>query len=203
MKSIIIYFLSLLTCCSSFAQVNKYGYPINSETKKITYEKTVSVEADKHNLFKYALQFIADQNFDRQLSLKTKVRRTYSNPIPVPKPIKYQDEEQGKIFGNGFIDFEYRGNNRFVITFSYKFYVQDKQYRYLFTDFIVKEYVYEGKSISGGPMGESNVNGGARIKTFTLEDFSEKNKYGKSDDEFSASMESIFNKIKVAMTGNL
>ena len=198
MKSIIIYFLSLLICLSSFAQVNKYGYPINSDTKKITYEKTVSVEADKHNLFKYSLQFIADQNFDRQLSVKTKVRRTYANPIPVPKPITYQDEEQGKIFGNGFIDFEYRDNNRFVITFTYKIYVQNKQYKYVITDFVVKEYVFEGKSNKGG-----DVNSGARIISTPLEEFVEKNKYKNSDQTFTNGMNAIFEKIKTAMSGNL
>lgn len=198
MKSLFILFAISLSLGTSIAQVNKYGYPINSETKKITYEKTVPVEVDKHNLFKYALQFIADQNFDRQLSVKTKVRRTYANPIPVPKPITYQDEEQGKIFGNGFIDFEYRDNNRFVITFSYKIYVHDKQYKYVFTDFAVKEYVFEGKSNKGG-----DVNSGARIISTPLEEFTEKNKYNKSDDVFTKGMESIFNKIKVAMTGNL
>jgi len=198
MKSILFYFLSFLTCFSSFAQDNKYGYPINAETKKITYEKTVLVEADKHNLFKYALQFIADQNFDRQLSLKTKVRRTYANPIPVPKPISYQDEEQGKIFGNGFIEFEYRDNSRFVITFSYKICLQDKQYKYVFTDFAVKEFVFEGKSNKGG-----DVNSGARIISTPLEEFTEKNKYNKSDDVFKKGMESIFTKIKIAMIGNL
>lgn len=198
MKSIFILLIISLSFGSSKAQINKYGYPISAETKKVIYEKTVSVEANKHNLFKYALQFIADQNFDRQLSVKTKVRRTYANPIPVPKPITYQDEEQGKIFGNGFIDFEYRDNNRFVITFSYKIYVQDKQYKYVFTDFAVKEYVFEGKSNKGG-----DVNSGARIISTPLEEFTEKNKYNKSDDVFTKGMESIFNKIKVAMTGNL
>ncbi len=123
------------------AQENAYNYPIDSITGKITFEKKKSADYSQPELFEFELQFVAVQNFDKQVEIKTKNKKAYYNTVVVPKAITYQDKQQGKIFGNGFFDFEYRGKERFVITFSYKIYVKDKEYRYVFTDFVVKEFV--------------------------------------------------------------
>lgn len=203
MKKVLL-LLTLATSYHAYAQ-NEYEYPVDPETKKITYEKSISVSDNKHILYKDAQQFIASQNFDKELVIKTKARKLYWSGNVVERPVTYQDEETGKLFGNGYIPFSYRGNDRFVITFSYKLYVKDNQYRYIFTDFIVKEFVDGGKSVGKSHMtgSTSSKNSSARILSFPLEEFIERNKYEKSEHLFSDQIGNLKHQLKLAMTGKL
>ncbi len=198
-------FALVLNCSNSYAQ-DKDDYPIDQKTNKITYQGEGKVNSPKNILFKNALQFIAAENYEREISSKTKIRKAYLNIQPVPKSISYQDAELGKVFGKGFYEFEYRGKDRFVMSFNYKIYVQDSSYKYVFTDFVVQEYVTAGKSYGKSYMTGSTAsfNSDARILSFPLEEFIDRRRYEQSSsDIFLDDIHNTIRQLKTAMKGNL
>ncbi|WP_118951259.1 hypothetical protein [Taibaiella helva] len=204
MKTLKLLIALLCGAVIASAQDNEYNYPVDKETGKITYEKTKTVAGTQHNLFKYGLQFVASQNFNREVATKTKMRKVFYTTIVITTPITYQDEEQGKIFGNGFFDFEYRGKQRFVVTFSYKIYVKDQEYRYVFTDFVVKEFVGAGEPIAKRHINSATApNSSARILSFPLEEFIERSKYADSDQIFKDNIKQLKTQLAKAMAGDL
>jgi hypothetical protein len=108
----------------------------------------------------------------------------------VTKAITYSNSDEGKVFGNGLLYFQYRGHNFFFITFSYRIYVKSNQYRYVFTDFNVKE-VYEV------------VRGKSKINSFPLEEFINRKRYWKSDKTFTEGIKNLRHQLKLAMLGQL
>ena len=124
-------------------------YPIDQRTNKICFTDTVSVGATKEQLFKRVEQFVVSQNFDRVENIRCKDKSHVALKI-VYQPISYSDFEEGKYLGNGFVNFEYRGNERFVLIFKFKVAVKDNLYKYEITDFKVWEFVTAPKNTSKG-----------------------------------------------------
>ncbi len=79
-----------------------------------------------------------------------------------------------------------------------------KKYRYVFTDFVVKEFVDAGKSIGKGHINStSNHNSDARILSFPLEEFMHKSKYADSDPTFNNNIKELKSQLAKAMKGEL
>lgn len=137
--------LLLLYSLNALGQnTNEYGYPLNGSSK-VEYRKSIPVSnAPKDLLYRRALKFITLQEFDRNTEVKTKIRGYYTGII-VDRPIVYQDSDEGKIYGNGWFPFEYRGKGYFVVVYDYKITVDDNIYSYVLSNFLVKEYIHLGK----------------------------------------------------------
>jgi hypothetical protein len=202
MKQILI--TLLIFCCLAVNAQTKYEYPIDKETKKITYTYKASVPGSKHLLFKYAQQFVAVSAFDKELTSKTKHRNTYYHTKAIEKPITYLDDEQGKLFGNGYIDYHYRDKDRFVMTFAFRIYVKDNEYSFVLTDFLVKEFVDAGKEF-GSNYKKQSSSSDARVQSFPLEQFKERSKYNfeMSEKEIADNLQKVKNMLHTAMLGKL
>lgn len=194
MKIIIYIVVGLLLFHTSYAQ----DYPIDNRTKKITFTDTVKVKKSKEILFKRVEQFVISQNFDRVENIRCKDKSHVTLQL-VDLPITYKDFEDGKYIGNGFVNFEYRGKERFVLLFKYQIAVKDNYYKYQFTDFQVLEFVTaptnKGKSKSMGTGGGGFAFGSSSgkvefsandVRKWDLEEFSEKGAFDRSgsDDVF-------------------
>ena len=104
MYPILLNFVTIVAFGQPYKVPDKNNYPIDQTSSLINYFNTVSSPFTKSKLYKYIHQFLALQNFDRVTEVKTKVVGYYSGQV-IDKAILYQDEEEEKIFGNGFVDF--------------------------------------------------------------------------------------------------
>ena len=183
--------LTLLISQLSFAQ-NDYNYPISKETGKITYEKALQASGKKELLFKRVKQFLALQDYGRVVMMTTHSGKQLNSSI-IKQPITYEDVEEGKIFGNGFLPFQYRGHDYFFIFFKYKIYVNDNEYRYAFTDFVVYEVMDPG--FGSDRRTES--------KNFPLEEFVDRRVYDRSHPIFVQRIKDLKHQLRLAIDGNL
>lgn len=108
----------------------------------------------------------------------------------ITKPISYSNAEEGKLFGNGFLNFQYRGHDFFFVTFSYRLYVQENKYKYVFTDFVVKE-IYQ------------MIRKESKINSWPVEEFCQRKKYEASDVVFTTKINDLKHQLKLAMSGEL
>ncbi len=211
MKLPALLLLLILNSTGILAQKNqvpaKYRYPIDQSTQKITFTSTLQAQAPKGKIYKRLQQFLALQNFDRVTEVKTKTGGYYRGQI-VDKAILYQDEEDGKMFCNGFADFVYRNKKYFVLTFNLKLYFQDNECRYVLSDFEVKEFIHLGKSKHSvaapyGPSAGGSKMSGGDIRTYSLESFTRFSDYEDSDPILRKKIEEIGNSLRLALDGNL
>ncbi|RPD39117.1 DUF4468 domain-containing protein [Chitinophaga barathri] len=187
---------------------NKYGYPIDPKTSKVTYDSVITLSnTSKEKLFKRANQFIALQHFDRPANIKTKEKGIYDGII-IEKPILVTDLDEGKIFGDGFVNFKYRKYNYFTLTFSFKLYVEDSKYRYVFSDFVVNEYIHAGMELSKNKIvsytgARKSFQSAPDIRNYPLEKFMKKSAYDRSDDDFTNAVNELKEQLSKAMEGLL
>lgn len=197
MKRIVI--VVLLTVFYKYGVAQKYDYPIDEKTGKITYDKAVKASGAKEQLFKRALQFVAVRDFGRIIEVKTHYNQQRNFQL-IKDPITYSDIDEGKVFGNGYMNFQYRGHDYFFIVFTYRIYVKDNEYRYVFTDFTVKELWDAGDKQSGNYGSRSGKFGGdARTINFPLEDFIARRAYYKSDPVFRDEIQKLKHQLKMAI----
>ncbi|WP_212003664.1 DUF4468 domain-containing protein [Chitinophaga sp. HK235] len=205
-KKIITSFFLLLSL-KALAQ-NKYDYPIDSKTNKVLYDSAVNIgDVSKERLFKRANAFIALQKFDRPANIKTKKKGIYDGVV-VEKPIQFSDLEEGKIFGEGFVPFKYRRSHYFTLSFSYKIYVENNQYRYVFTDFVVHEYIHAGMELSKKKMmsytgARKSFQSAADIRNYPLEKFMNRSAYDRSDDDFINAITELKGQLYKSMNGDI
>jgi len=191
---------------------SKFNYPVSERTHKICYEKAHGVSGiSKGRLFRRACEFIASQNFDRTENITCKNGSSVAVQF-FDKPINFQDSIEGKLLGNGFVNFQYRHHERFVITFKYKISVRDNEYKYQFTDFRVLEFISAPKNksrssafvASQGALfasGSSNtVFNANQLLQFDLEDFTDKRAYERTSDEvFRERIKRMIGDLKITM----
>ncbi|MFT4062632.1 MAG: hypothetical protein QM642_09785 [Edaphocola sp.] len=211
------YLILLIMACGLVINSNAQDYPIDKRTNKICYTDTVTINAAKEQLFKRAEQFIVSQNFDRVENIRCKNKSHVAVQI-VNKPIAYRDYDEGKYIGNGFVNFECRGKERFVIIFKLKLGVKNNLYKYEFTDFQVWEFVSAPKNKSksrssayGGAAGSGVLGVGSSsgftvfsaddVRKWDLEDFAEEGAYGRrgSDEVFQERIKRLIGDLKTAM----
>lgn len=195
---------------------NEYGYPIDKSNGKVCFTNNISVNETKAALFRRTEQFLISQNFDRAENIRCKDKSHVEVQI-VSKPITYKDSVDGVYIGNGFFNFEYRGHERFVVTFNYKIAVKDQGYSYKVTNLKVLEFVTapKNKGKSRGFVSAANNStafGGSSgfvefsandVRKFDFEEFIEKKKYDNSHEGFIASINEFKHQLKTILTGGL
>ena len=132
------------------------------------------------------------RDFGKVLNIKTHAKKQLNIAL-VKQPITYEDLEDGKIFGNAYLPFSYRGHDYFYILFNYRIYVEDGKYTYFLTDFIVHEIMEPGFAT------ESR----AETRSFALEDFTKKSAYHKSHPVFVDEINKFKRELKQVMLGQL
>lgn len=216
----------LINTHAGWAQ-NKYDYPVDPQNGKITISNTVSIDGTKSTLFRRGKQFIVTQNFDRIENIRCKDKSHVEVQI-VSSPIKYSDSTDGVYIGNGFFNFQYRGKERFLMTFNYKLSVENNRYSYKLYNFILLEFVTAPKnkgksrhssfgSVSGSAYGGSfNASGSSfggssgfvefsakDVRKFDLEDFVDRSAFDDSDEDFVNAINSFKRELKNTLSGKL
>jgi len=209
---LILAIIGILDINTVYAQ----GYPIDKRTSKICYSNTITINASKEQLFKRAEQFIASQNFGRIENIRCKNKSNINLQI-VNKPIVYQDFDEGKYIGNGFVNFEYKNEEHFIIIFKYKIAVNDNSYKYEFTDFQIWDFITapknKGKSHgmaavgTGIGMGASSGSlefSASDVRKYDLEEFINRKSYKKdgSDKIFQERIKRMIGDLNTTMNDN-
>jgi hypothetical protein len=203
-SAIVLFTFYSAVCLAQKASNNRYDYPVDPKTDKITYTNTIQVNGNKMQLFKRAQQFLALQDFGRIVEIKTHTGSQRNAQI-VKDPVTYSDAEDGKIFGNGFFDFKYRGHNYFLFLFNYKIYTRDGQYKYVLTNFTVKELWDAGGGKVSRSMGmrQGTFVEDSKTKIFPLEEFLERKAYKRSNELFVEKVSELKRNLKLAMLDEL
>lgn len=211
----ILFLFFFLGHWSGIAQEKKSGayasFPVDERTGRISYQGVVEAPFSKEKLFKRAEQFVISQDFERAENIRCKDKSHVLLRL-VENAITYLDFEEGKILGNGFVNFSYRGRDRFVITFRYQLTVKDFAYRYAFTDFIVLEFVTApkdkskstGVALAGNGVGFGKSSGFVEfsandVRRFELEDFILRSAFDKSEDEFRNRIKRVVSDLETTM----
>lgn len=179
MKKISLILLTLLVLKTQ-AQDN---YPRNA-AGKIEFDKTISVARNKERLLEGVNEWISTQGFSTQ-----------EKNVQFNQVITYQNIEQGKIFGNGKFKFDTKyakkegGYDYKYMSFLFKIYVKDNEYRYVFTDFKVNGLTWHKRN---------------RTTYKTFEDYIKTKYYRKfSRKSIKEHFDKLENDLKLAMQDNL
>ncbi len=181
MKKIVMVAACMLLSVLSNAQVDSLPYNSND---KIVFEKTVKVNGKKDKLYEGALQWVAAQSFN-----KPELNVTFNDVIT------YKNKEEGKIFGNGKFKFETKypeiGTYDYMyMTFVFKIYVKDNEYRYVFSDFVVNRLTWHKKQGYKGAV--------------TFEDYADTQYYEKfSEESIWEHINKLRHDLKLGMLGEL
>lgn len=150
---------------------------------KIIIDKTISVAGSKETLFERGLQWVAAQSFSKP-----------EKNVAFNQVISYQNKGEGKIFGNGKFKFDTKypqlGYYDYMyMTFVYKIYVKDGQYRYVFSDFVVNRLTWHKRD---------------HIGATSFEDYEQTRYYREhSQQSIQEHIKKLKHELKLAMTGEL
>jgi hypothetical protein len=125
----------------------------------------------------------------------------------VDKPIIYQDKEEGKIIGEGYLKLDFGGDNFFTLNFSYELLVKDNKYKYIFNKFFYRKYA--AGQTSKVPVANVYFSSTVRssdntTKDFPLETILEKNylrnDFKKNEGEFHVGVMKMIERLEKAMS---
>ena len=149
-----------------------------------TYKKDIKIAgANKAQLYQRALQFFVVSHFDKPIPLITHFSIQREAKI-VKQAITYQNEGEGKIFGEGLFTAKiHRDRVWEVIHFDIKIHVENNLYKYTFDNFRLHE-IYKNNSTD--------------FKDFDSEWLNKK--YG---EVIANGIDEVKHRLKVAMLGEL